>query len=427
MTDLIDSIITNPIPYAHSLGLTKLTENIHKEWIRRAFYMDKHETTQAHRGSYKSTCVRVGLGLRMIAKPFTNTIMVRKTDGDVKDIITAISKDLQSDVAQSLMYDIYGKYPKLVADSYSELELNIYCGVMGRQLLGLGLNTSITGKHGPVLTDDIVTLKDRVSTAERERTKSQYMELINIASESNQYIQNWGTPWHKDDAFTIMPKPEITTVYQSGIIPPEEIQERKNTMTPSLFAANYELKHIADGDVLFPEPKYGKFPLGSKAYAQIDAAYGGDDASALTIMAEVDKSIYAVGWKFKGHIDQWYNKIISIMERFQVLECDLENNADKGFLKKELEKRCNIKFNGYHERMNKYYKISTYGKSVWNRVILDLDVSDLEYIEEITDYNENSAHDDCPDSFASLVRRRFSKKVKRVRDNSADAIWNSFR
>jgi hypothetical protein len=407
---LLDQIIENPIPYAHSLGLTKLNEDIHKGWIRRAFFMDKHETTQAHRGSYKSTCNRVGLGLRMIAKPFTNTIMMRKTDPDVKDIITAISKDLHSDVAQSLMYDVYGRYPKFVADSYSELELDVYCGVMGRQLVGLGLNTSITGKHGPVLTDDIVTLKDRLSTAERERTKSQYQELVNIASEENQYIQNWGTPWHKNDAFTVMPRPEIHTVYDTGIISPEEIANRKEMMSPSLFAANYELKHIADGDVLFPEPRYGEFPIGSKAYAQIDAAYGGEDRTAITIMAEVDKKLHVVGKLLTGHIDQYYNLITSMLERYQVQGCALENNADKGFLKKELSKKTATPLVGYHEKMNKYYKISTYGKSVWSRVILDIDNSDLSYISEIMDFNENASHDDAPDSFASLVRWKYKRK-----------------
>lgn len=409
-SDLIDQVIENPIPYAHSLGLTKLNEDIHKKWIRRAFYMDKHETTQAHRGSYKSTCVRVGLGLRIIAKPFTNTIMMRKTDPDVKDIITAISRDLKSDVAQGLMYDIYGRYPKFVADSYSELELDIYCGIMGRQLVGLGLNTSITGKHGPVLTDDIVTLKDRLSGAERERTKSQYMELVNIASEENQYIQNWGTPWHKNDAFEIMPKPEVTTVYQTGIIAPDEIEERKNSMSPSLFAANYELKHIADGDVLFCEPKYGKFPIGAKAYAHIDAAYGGEDKTALTIMAQVDGALHTVGWLMAGHVDTHYNSIVSKLHRFQAVGMACETNADKGYLKKELSKMVDIPIVPYHEKMNKYYKISTYGKGAWNRAIIDIDQSDLDYIEQIMDYNENAAHDDAPDSFASLIRWKYKKR-----------------
>lgn len=408
MTTLFDKIIEDPLPYAHSLGLTKLTKPIHREWIRRAFFMNKHETTQAHRGAYKSTCNRVGLGLRMIGKPFENTIMLRKTDPDVKDIITAISKDLQSDTAQGVMYDLYGKYPKLTINSYSELELDIYCGTMGRQLLGLGLNASITGKHGSVLTDDIVTLKDRVSEAHRTQTKIQYQELVNIASESSQYIQNWGTPWHKDDAFSIMPKAERTTVYESGIISEEEIKVRKSMMSNSLFAANYELKHIADGDLLFPEPQYGAFPVGATAWAHIDAAYGGEDRTALTIMAEVDNKLHTIGWLFEGHVDKHYNKIVNRLEHYQVHGCNMENNADKGFLRKDLSSRTQIHLSGYHEAMNKYYKISTYGKSRWKDIIFDLDSGDLTYISEIMDFNENAKHDDAPDSFASLVKWKYN-------------------
>ena len=212
--ELLKSIIDNPIPYAHSLGLSKLNETLHKQWIIDMFNMDSSKTIQAHRGSYKSTCLRVAIGLRLIAKPFENLILQRKTDPDVKDIITAVSKDLKSDMVMNLMKGIYGEFPKFICDNNSEIELSTYKGAMGRQLLGVGIGTSITGKHGHIMTDDIVTLKDRLSGAERERTKSQYMELINIASEEGQYIFNTGTPWHKDDGFTIMPKLLKHTVYK---------------------------------------------------------------------------------------------------------------------------------------------------------------------------------------------------------------------
>jgi len=421
--EILKSITDNPVPFAKALGYNKLTEDIHNPWIKRMFHLKQNGTLQAHRGSYKTTCLIIALTLWIIAKPAGNIIFLRKSQEDVKDVLSSVSKNIQNPIVMNLMKDIYREYPKFIIDNATELELSNYRGKMGRQILGLGLKSSITGKHGSVITDDIVTLKDRISQAEREQTKNQYMELINIASEENHRIFNTGTPWHKNDAFTLMPKPEVFTVYQTGILSPERIQERKDLMTSSLFAANYELKHVADGDILFHEPEYGKFPIGGKAYAQIDAAYGGTDASTLTIITEVDNKLYTVGWWMPGHIDQHYNEIISRLERFQAIECSLENNADKGFLKKELEKRCNIKFHGYHERMNKYYKISTYGKSVWNRVILDMEESDMEYISEIMDYNENAKHDDAPDSFASLIRWKYNKKRFSVGSKEAEALF----
>lgn len=402
--ELLKEIVENPIPFAHALGMTKLTEQLHKDWIKTMFSLSSNGTLQAHRGSYKTTCLRVAIDLRMIAKPESNLILQRKSDGDVKDMINAVSKDLKSDICMNLMNDIYGEFPKFVADNNSEIELSTYRGVMGRQLIGLGIGSSITGKHGYVVTDDIVTLKDRISAAERERTKSQVMELVNIASEENMHVYNCGTPWHKDDAFTLMPDPLKYTWKDTGIISPGRAEEIRASMSPSLFAANYDLKHIADGDILFKEPKYGKFPEGLKCYAHIDAAFGGADATALTIMGIDGDKYYTCGWKMGGHIENHYVEIISKLERFCVLVCHLENNADKGFVKRDLEKRTHIIFDDYHEKMNKYYKITTYGKNAWNNAIIDIDESDQEYIGEIMDFNENSAHDDCPDSFSSLAR-----------------------
>jgi hypothetical protein len=408
-TDLLQAIIKDPIPYAHALGLTKLNDNLHKQWIIDIFNLEKNDTIQGHRGSYKTTCLRVGIGLRMIAKPFENLILQRKSDGDVKDLINAVSKDLKSDICMNLMNDIYGYYPKFIADNNSEIELSSYRGAMGRQLLGLGIGSSITGKHGHVITDDIVTLKDRLSAAERERTKAQYMELVNIASEEGQHIFNTGTPWHKDDAFVLMPPPRKHDVYSTGIISPDRIQERKDGMSPSLFSANYELKHVSDGDVLFKEPEYGEFPIGIKTFCQIDAAYGGEDSTAVTIMGENEGKLYTVGWLMPGHIENNYTSIISKIDRYQVNKISCENNADKGYLKKELSKLTNVSINTYHESMNKYYKITTFGRTAWKRVVIDMANSDMDYISQIMDYNENSKHDDAPDSFASLVRWKFSK------------------
>ena len=196
-----------------------------------------------------------------------------------------------------------------------------------------------------------------------------------------------------------------------------------NLLQLSLFSANYELKHIADGDILFPEPKYGKFPIGANTWGHIDAAYGGPDGNALTVGAEVGNHLYICGWMFQGHVDKHYTKITSILERFQVRECALENNADKGFLKKELTKRTHISFHGYHEKMNKYYKISSYGKNRWKDVILDIDQGDIEYIAQVMDYNENASHDDAPDSFSSLVRWKFYRKKAPVKNKDLNGLF----
>lgn len=411
---LLSQIIDNPIPYAHALGYTLLREDLHKDWIKTIFLQGRDSTLQAHRDSYKTTCLIIALGLRMIARPQKNVIFLRKDEAATKEVIRSVRKDLDSGIVGSIVKNIYDVKLSFPIDSANELQTNLYSGSKECQLIGKGIKNGLTGLHGDVVTDDIVNLKDRVSEAERKYTNSVYQELHNIAGKYG-HIANTGTPWHKDDAFKHMPKPIIHTVHTTGIFTPEEITEKKSSMTPSLFAANYELKHIADGDVLFTEPKYGKYPIGARTLAHIDAAYGGKDGCALTVMTEVDNDLYFTGWLMEGHIEKHYREISSRMDRYQAEGYDCEKNADKGYLQKDLRNHTPIPGTTYHEGMNKYYKISTYGKARWKNVIFDLqedqpqEVQDqvLAYINQIMEYNENAEHDDAPDSFASLVKRRY--------------------
>ena len=74
----------------------------------------------------------------------------------------------------------------LLKETDTEIDTNIRTSTKGAsQIVGLGIGTSITGKHGDIIvTDDIVNLKDRISRAEREKTKIQYMELQILKTET---------------------------------------------------------------------------------------------------------------------------------------------------------------------------------------------------------------------------------------------------
>ena len=80
----------------------------------------------------------------------------------------------------------------------------------------------------------------------------------------------------------------------------------------------------------------------------------------------------------------------------------VENNADKGYLFRELRSR-GYSSHVYPEKMNKYYKISTFLRKWWGNVVF-LDGTDPAYINMILDYNEEAAHDDAPDSAACVCR-----------------------
>ena len=85
----------------------------------------------------------------------------------------------------------------------------------------MGINGSITGKHfDRIFTDDIVNVQDRTSKAERDRTKIVYQELQNIRNRGGR-IFNTGTPWHKEDCFSLMPNIERYDCYSTGLISKE--------------------------------------------------------------------------------------------------------------------------------------------------------------------------------------------------------------
>ena len=400
----LDQIIKEPYKIGHWLGFDDLTE-LHNEWLKLMMFSEEDETLLAHRGSYKTTCLSIAIALLMLIFPNLIIIFLRKTDDDVKEVIQQVAKILKSDIIQLFALKIYGIQLVLVEESAFKISTNLMNSTKGAsQLLGLGIKTSLTGKHADlVITDDIVNLKDRISKPERDLIKTAYMELQNIKNRGGR-ILNTGTPWHKEDAITGMPHKHIYDCYSTGLISRDKLEQLRQSMTSSLFAANYELKHIADADALFGNPAFTSEV--SRIYdgiAHIDAAYGGADSTAFTIMKERDGKLVTFGKKWDKHVDECMDEIMLLCDYYKAGTIHCEDNADKGYLKKEIRNRGRFA-KGYHENMNKYIKISTYLKRHWTDMEF-LEDTDPEYINQILDYTENAEHDDSPDSCASLVRQ----------------------
>lgn len=404
----IDFLKYNPVKYAKMLGFDKLG-GLHNDWIVDMVRGKEDTTLQAHRGSYKTTCVSIALSEIIILLPRLRTMFMRKTDNDVKEIIKQVQKILSDPHTVYIVQCIYGVNLKMQTQSVTEVNTNLSADTRGTsQLLGIGLGGSITGKHfDRIFTDDIVNIKDRTSRAERERTKLAYQELQNIKNKGGR-IFNTGTPWHKDDAFSIMPEPQKYDCYSTGILTEKELQERKDSMLPSLFSANYELRHIASEDVIFTEPKKGADPaIIEQGIMHLDSAFYGEDYTAWSIMKYVDGKYYLYGKMKRKHVEDCYDMIKKDYERFMCGKLYNENNADKGMVGKDLRK-LGLRVVLYHESMNKHVKIVTYLKAIWKNVIF-VEGTDPEYIDQICDYFEDAEHDDAPDSAASLARVLYKK------------------
>ena len=401
-----------PIEIGHWVGFNDLTD-LHNEWLRGFLYDENDQTLQGHRGSYKTTTLSLFFAIHAVIKPNETLLFFRKTGSDVKEIIRQTSNILHSGCMNMIVRILYGKDLILTVDKNSEISTNLSTTIKGQsQIVGLGIGTSITGKHADiVVTDDIVNVKDRISSAERENTKIAYQELQNIKNRHGRFI-NTGTPWHKEDAFTLMPNPKKYDCYSTGLMKPEQIEFLRLHMSPSLFSANYELKHIADDNVLFAEPMQGAESTHvMNGLCQLDAAFYGEDYTAFTIMVYENGHYYVFGKIWRKHVEDCYGQILNLYTQFACGKMFIEKNADKGMVSRDL-RNLGIRTVNYNESMNKHIKISTYLKAIWADVIF-VDGTDPEYIEQICDYTEDAEHDDAPDSCASLARIMYPKIAKR--------------
>ena len=414
----IDFLTKRPDEFGHLLGSTKLGK-LHRKWIIEMVKGQDDETLQASRGTYKTTCVSLALAIIIILFPNKRTLFLRKTDANVKEVIKQVKNILLNEKTQYFVQVIYNRPLALTVQSATEISTNLTNDIKGTsQLVGMGIGSSITGKHfDDIFTDDIVDKDDRTSRAERERTKLVYQELQNIKNRDGR-IFNTGTPWHKDDCFSIMPNIHKYNVYDEEvkkIITAEDVEKLKKAMTASLFAANYELRHIAEDDVIFTNPITEENPeLVRNGTSHCDAAFYGEDYTAFTILAIHDGNYFVFGKCWRKHIDDVMDEIVELHNKYLCQKMYNEKNADKGYVAKAFRNK-GVKVVTYNESQNKYMKITTHLKGVWDKVRF-VKGTDPEYIDMICDYNENAEHDDCPDSLASLVR------VVKIKDNTRKSL-----
>ena len=406
----INFLKKHPVKFGQMLGFTKLTD-LHNGWIQDMAYGMEDDTLQGHRNSYKTTCLSIAIALIMILLPKLRILFIRKTDDDVKEIIRQVRNILISPITQVFVIAIYGISLKLVVDNATELSTNLSNDIKGTsQLTGCGIGSSLTGKHyDRIFTDDIVNIKDRQSKAERENTKTMYQELINLLNRGGR-IFNSGTPWHKEDAFTLMPPAKKYDCYATGLMSKEEIQKKRDELSPSLFAANYELKHIASEDIIFFNPVVGAAieKIMNANFCHIDAAYGGEDYTAFTIVKKKEGKYYVYGRIWQRAVDDVMDQIIADRKRLLAGKIFCETNGDKGYLAKALRDKGERVIE-YHEDTNKYIKIVTHLKGDWSNVVF-VEGTDQEYIDQILDYNEYAEHDDAPDSLACMIRILHDRK-----------------
>ena len=392
---------------------------LHSEWIRYVWDSNEHRALQAYRGSYKSSSIIVtGAIRRMLFRPNDRILLVRKTFKASSEVTKAVSQAMQLQQIQELFKYVHGKYPAPVIDRDGALKYSFKSTITPEgNMTASGIYNIKTGSHfEKILCDDIMTLEDRISKAIRLRTIEMIREIAaNIIDPGNGV--GWiGTPWHREDGWRVINSFCPIARYPVSQYPlhsEEEIERKRKTTTPYLFAANYELELGKDESLLFYEPLWPrKWDYSIRgAVAQLDTAFDGDHYCALTIAAptrkEGDNQFYqGSGRTYPGNVEDWEAEIERLCNRYKVKYIWVENNADKGACAKRLSKR-GLTVKSYGEGMNKHVKIGTYLYPVWNYIEWD-EETDEEYMSQVTEYKEGVQPDDAPDSAASLFKQEFS-------------------
>jgi hypothetical protein len=384
---------------------------LHDEWIRYCWDKPGARALMAYRGSYKTSAVIItGIIRHLLFHPNARIGLFRKTYTDAAAVIRAISTAFDKPEIRAIYKAAHGIAPRKTEASEGRLRFNFKATTSPEpSLMGFGIDSAVTGTHLDVVAlDDFITLKDRVSLAEREKTKECLKEIAANIVNPGSLVIFLGTKWAKDDAWSYietMAEARKYPVSTYNFLPDEEIEEKRRRLTPFLFAINYELELAADEGLLFQNPKYGCFDpetwRAQTVSAHLDAAYGGGDYCALTIMA----GDHAVGWLYHGSVQNWYGFIRERYDKYHCSEVLMETNADKGYVAGEL-RRFGLNTRTYFEDMNKAVKISTYLYTAWSDLIWDYD-TDPEYMAQVMDWRPGApGHDDAPDSAASLCRDR---------------------
>ena len=401
----------------HMVGKKKLT-SLHSDWTREVWLPNRHTSLMAHRGAYKTTAItEVGLVWWLLFHPNDRIALIRETHGTAADTLKTVAQYFETELVQELFRELHGRYPRALVNRADRLVYSFKSSITKEGSIdSFGIDTVPTGSHFDIiLADDIVTIKDRFSRAKRERTKANIQEIMTNILDPGKYLRGVGTPWHPEDAWNLdgFPDPTKFDVYSTGILTPRQIEEKRKTTSKTMFAINYELKHIVDEDAMFKDPTFGEWDKKRihDVQAHVDARFKGSHYTALTIMGRRHDGRYQVWGKvYDKHVKDVVDEALAEIEKRGGLVLHIENNPDKGWAADLFRRggrglsRVPVVYD-YAESMNKQKKIEGYISDFWLRLVFSEDV-DPTYIGHVCEYRGEEP-DDAPDSLASLIREGY--------------------
>jgi hypothetical protein len=419
---LLRAWLSEPHKFGHLLGYTKLTPR-HGDWIKIFLKYNRFDVLQAFRGSYKSTCGVVAMTLLFLCFPDMRLLIVRKTGDLASDILKTIQRHFETnDILRLYMFSRWNITDVKTKIWSSERTQFAFKKTITPQpsLMAVGVGASITGGHFDYIwTDDISTIDDRYSPAERRWTISYFRELENLIDPLGQTRLS-GTPWHEDDVFSIIDeKYFMDRRFPFGTVdlPPDELVEiaaRKDRLPYAEWCCNYELRHVQDNDTL------GAFLTTDEWNCQycvafIDPSFSDKtdtDSTAVSVVG-VSKGgqILFTGMKLPKSIsdNQTRLEILNFFARFLPIESVIESQLAEtsiffidAFRASEasfpIKNLWTIKrqFRNKHERI----AATVYANKPDMRIFSG---TQAEYTLEVSRYYKGAPRDDCPDSLAGAI------------------------
>ena len=406
----LDYIFKHSLHLLHALGLTDTTE-LHARWLIDYLENRGELTIMAHRESFKTSIISVGIALKLVLFPRRALGFFRKTDDDTADVVRNVAKYLCDPLIIRLSDMLWGFPIAITGKNNSEIETNYHIARLGEPALrAIGINGSLTGKHFyDITTDDIVNIKDRYSAAERENTKRFCYELVNVLNRGG-VRTNTCTPWHKNDATAMFAGVRKYPVQTTGLFNEQQIAQKRRSMAAELFAINYELDLSAADESLFGKiGAAADFPQHSVAFAYLDPSHKGKDYTALCIGAMLFQRLIVCGFVWKK---PWYDlfdsgALESIIGTLNAQTLTIETNG-VGDMPVRMAKDAfggSVRIFGINNTLPKIARIQTaaaFSESI-DLVSFDDKPESQEFAAMIRDYDASAPHDDAPDSLAGLM------------------------
>jgi hypothetical protein len=373
----------------------------------------------AHRGSYKTTCRVISVIWGLLYFPETTILIIRKSNEEAEKIVVEIMRHYEREPLRQLYLTLFGlTEPKsslnwskmkgidLITKTKISKERNVESGGIGKYPTGAHFDL--------IIADDIVTVEDRHSEAERENSKEFIRELINIKNPGDFGIKFSGTKWHDDDAYNSL----ITTQENVKIYPatmkfiPELTDERlkkiRENIGESLYYANYLLELIPDTETLFNRPQFEYTP-NRPLFAYLDPNATDREAknldfAALTIGTVEGENIYIRdGYIWQKPLDIVYDNVEEVLKNYECILLFVESNAAQIAIANEFVNR------GFDVRKvkhfkNKHFRVVHHAKKNWKNLWFHPDMDGGSYLKQILSYNLYAKKKDAPDSLAGFCQ-----------------------